>query len=134
MIYIKRGRARRPVINEYAFLMQLEKFGFVIADPANMAYLDQIKMFGNARLICAPNGAGLVNMIWAQPGCHIVEIFNPATIDRGCFWVLSQNLGHTYSCFLGSFPEESNSEIQITNGDSDYSVDPDELIDCIAAC
>jgi len=133
-IYITRGRARRRVVNEDAFLMQLEKLGFVIADPANMAYPDQIKLFANARLICAPHGAGLVNMIWAQPGCHIIEIFSPATIDRGCFWDLSQNLEHTYSCFLGSFPEGSNSDIQVTNGDSDYWVDPDELIDCIAAC
>lgn len=121
-------------MNEDVFLMQLEKLGFVIADPADMSYLDQIKLFANARLICAPHGAGLVNMIWAQPGCHIIEIFNPAKIDLGCFWDLSQNLGHTYSCFLGSFPEVSNSDIQVINGDSDYSVDPDELIDCIAAC
>jgi len=133
-IYITRGQSRRRLVNEDAFLMQLTKLGFLIVDSVNMAYLDQVKLFANARVICAPHGAGLVNMIWAQPGCHIIEIFNPATIVRRCFWDLSQNLGHTYSCFLGTFPEESISDIKVTNGDSDYSVDPDELIDCIAAC
>jgi capsular polysaccharide biosynthesis protein len=133
-IYITRGRARRRVLNEDFFLMHLEKLGFVIADPANMAYLDQIKLFANACLICAPHGAGLVNMIWAQPGCHIIEIFSPATIDRGCFWDLSQNLGHTYSCLLGSFADGSIADTILTDGDSDYLVDPDDLIDCIAAC
>lgn len=126
-IYITRGESKRRVVNEDAFLNQLEKLGFAIADPARMNYPDQIRLFVNARLICAPHGAGLVNMMWARPGCHIFEIFSPATIDR-CFWDLSQNMGHTYSCFLGSFSEGSITTATDASGETDYNVDSAEMI------
>jgi hypothetical protein len=94
-----------------------------------MAWAGRIGMIANGWLIRAPHGAVLVNMIRDHPGSHIFENFSPATIDRGCFWDLSRNLGYTYSCFLGSFAAGSNA-----SGDSDCSVDPEDLIACIAPC
>ncbi len=127
-IYITRGDSKRRILNEEVYLARLESLGFMIIDPSRLSYEDQIKVFSSAKVICAPHGAGLVNMIWARAGCHVFEIFSPATVDRGCFWDLSQNLGHSYTCFLGESVDASDSD-----GDCDYLVNPDDLVECVAS-
>jgi hypothetical protein len=115
-IYVTRGRSKRRIINEESLLSELQSLGFHIVDCEKLSYLDQIIAFANCRVLCAPHGAGLVNMLWAKPGCHVLEILNQNLLDRGCFWDLSQNLGHSYSCFLGDATDA------VTSGDADYLV------------
>lgn len=65
----------------------------VVAETLDLA--DQIKLFSTARAIASLHGAGLANMIWAPPGCRIVELF-PAGVFNDCYARLALTCGHDY--------------------------------------
>ena len=48
---------------------------------------DQIHFFQNAELIVAPHGAGLSNIVFANPECRIIEI-NQSNYFNPCFSAL----------------------------------------------
>lgn len=51
---------------------------------------DQIKIFRKAKNIVAPHGAGLSNMIYAEPGTPVIEFFPMGRGGNFCFWHLAQ--------------------------------------------
>lgn len=69
-------------------------YGVVVAETLDLA--DQIRLFSSARAIAGLHGAGLANMIWAPPGCRIVELF-PAGAFNDCYARLALTCGHSYS-------------------------------------
>ena len=51
-------------------------------------------MFYRARVIIAPHGAGLTNMLFSRPGTYVIEV---ACSDRPmCFLMAAYELGHRY--------------------------------------
>jgi len=65
----------------------------VVAETLDLA--DQIKLFSSAGGIVGLHGAGLANMIWAPPGCRIVELFPPGVFND-CYGRLALTCGHSY--------------------------------------
>ena len=78
-IYASRSRdARgRGVPDEEALCRELEGLGFLIYHGGEMSFLEQAALFRQAELLVAPTGSGLTNMVWMDPGAHVVELGNP---------------------------------------------------------
>lgn len=98
-IYISRDKARaRHIINEPEVIALLAKYGVHTVFLEEMSVLEQVALFANARLIIAPHGSGLSNLVYCTPGTTIVELFSPHYL-RTDYWVLSQQLQlkHYYS-------------------------------------
>ena len=58
-------------------------------------YEDTVKMFYRAKLIVAPHGAGLSNILFSQPGSTVVEVLcNPR--PNPCYKDVALALGHRY--------------------------------------
>ncbi len=65
----------RRVINEDDLFALFEPLGFVRYDLENLSFGEQIALFNGAKVIVAPHGAGLTNILFCDPGTKIIELF-----------------------------------------------------------
>jgi tetratricopeptide (TPR) repeat protein len=58
---------------------------------------EQIALFASAKVIVAPHGSGLTNIMFCKPGTKVIELMSPNYI-RHYYWAISQqlNLEHYY--------------------------------------
>lgn len=95
-IYITREKAeRRRVSNEAALWSHLEACGFVKVCLEELSWTEQINAFAHAKVIVAPHGAGLANLVFCQPGARVIELFNRSYVNP-CFWRLASVVGLDY--------------------------------------
>lgn len=107
-LYIARSDTnRRPALNEPVLAAALEKRGYRSVALGTMPLAAQIATIRRARHIVAQHGAGLTHLIFAQPGCRVIEIF-PASIgmlaSRMAMMRLSRIFGHRHITWLEAGP------------------------------
>lgn len=74
LLYISRANSqRRKIKNEEKLKKTLENLGIITIQLENLSLEQQIKTIYNARLIISTHGAGLTNLIFAQPGTKVIE-------------------------------------------------------------
>ena len=54
-----------------------------------------------------PHGAGITNLIFAQPGTFVLELFEP-TLKAPCFYILSDCINHKYHYLIGESHVDSS--------------------------
>ncbi|GAB4304931.1 MAG: hypothetical protein Fur0025_46890 [Oscillatoriaceae cyanobacterium] len=92
-IYISRAKARyRRVINEAEVIEFLAQFGFQVIETESLSFFAQLAVFERAKIIVAPHGSGLTNIIFCRPGTQVIELVSPHYV-RPYYWVISQMLG-----------------------------------------
>lgn len=75
-VLISRARSRfRKIINEDSLLRSLAPYGVERVFLEDLPLLEQILLFRQAKTIIAPHGAGLANLVFAQPNTRLIEIF-----------------------------------------------------------
>lgn len=97
-IYIsRRGTSRRRLSNEEEFENELGKLGFQIISFEKYSFIQQVEIMYTAEIIIAPHGAGLANLVFAEKGTKVIEIF-PHWLYNDCFARLSinNNLNYKY--------------------------------------
>ncbi len=100
-LYIdRRGSDQRRLVNEAAVVEALARRGFTSVRLERHPLADQIALFAHARMIVAPHGAGLTNLLFAQPGCRVVELLMDGYMNW-CFRRLAAVAGIAYDCVLG---------------------------------
>jgi hypothetical protein len=97
-IFISRSKAKsRKIKNEDEVFGLFEKQGFVRYNLEDLSVLEQVALFAQAEMIAGEHGAGLTNIIFAQPGyTKIIEIFQAR--EDGTYWYLSQEVGLEHYC------------------------------------
>lgn len=102
-IYLTRGRRRntRIVLNEDEVVAALARRGFESADPGAMSVAEQFELFASAELIVSPHGAALTNLLVAQPGTRVIEIFAPEFVNTCYFELAARVPGLDYRYLLG---------------------------------
>ncbi len=98
--YISRSRAKhRRVTNEDQLAPMLKSFGVEIIQAEKLSISEQIALFRQAKLIVAPHGAGLSNILFSRDA-SIVELYPNGLVDDGnlpvYFFGLAESLGHKY--------------------------------------
>ncbi|MDY6940921.1 MAG: tetratricopeptide repeat protein [Cyanobacteriota bacterium] len=97
-IYIRRAQAKyRHLFNEDEVVDRLQEQGFVAFALETMSFFEQVLLFHRAKIIIAPHGSGLTNIVFCQPQTQIIELTSPHYI-RHYFRAISQhlNLQHFY--------------------------------------
>jgi hypothetical protein len=95
-IFISRRKALgRRIVNEDEVIRALTPLGFSVYLLEEMSYAEQVRLFAQAKIIVAPHGAGLTNLIFAENPI-IIELFG-AYVGRE-FANLSRSLGFKYGC------------------------------------
>ena len=84
-IYISRSDSQtnnfRFILNENEVINFLKKKDFKILTLSSFKFIDQVKIFKNAKIIIGLHGAGLSNIIFCKPRTRIIEIQSKAGGD-----------------------------------------------------
>ena len=104
-VYIARapGHARdRQMQGEAALVDLLEAFGFVRLTFEHLTPLEQIAVMAQAEVVVSAHGAGVANMLFANPQATVIEIGTLQTAQTrwGDFWPLAHASGCRYVVFI----------------------------------
>lgn len=126
-LYVSRAKAKgRQLLNEddvFGFLEREHGFKKIFAEEYSTP--DKAKLYYNAECIVGPHGGGFTNLLFCSPGCKVVDIFPPSTIDfTTYFWVLANanQLEYAYFFGRGEMPTREK-EIAVRNLDIDVDLD-----------
>ena len=123
-IFISRRKALgRRITNENEVIEALRPLGFVTYILEDMSYLEQVKLFAQAKIIVAPHGAGLTNLLFAED-LTILELFGSYVGNE--FANLSRGLGFKYGCLVCPPPRG-----EMRQKDGDMVVNITELLDLL---
>lgn len=122
-VFISRaGAAIRRLVDEAAITPMLRDAGFELVRMEDLDFEAQVRLMGETRVLAAPHGAGLTNMMFCPEGAHVVEIATPLYPNPN-FYALACALGLNYWMVAADFagPDE------IDRLDRDLTVDPAAL-------
>ncbi|MEG4421111.1 tetratricopeptide repeat protein [Microcoleus sp. LAD1_D5] len=97
-IYISRQQASyRRIVNDEEVIKYLEKCGFRSVKLETMSIAEQASCLAAAKVVVAPHGGGLTNLVFCSPGTKVIEIFSPLYVPY-CYWMISNlcSLEHYY--------------------------------------
>lgn len=76
LVYVSRAKAGiRRLINEASVVAGLQSRGFQVFFLENMTVKEQLELFNSAKIVVMPHGAAGINMIFAQPGSTLIELY-----------------------------------------------------------
>ena len=85
-VFVTRSGSSRATHGSDSVDRRAQELGLEVMNPSNYPdYLSQVAAFRGATAIVGPHGAGLVNMVFADPGAEIIEISvdpGPLPMDR----------------------------------------------------
>jgi len=130
--YLVRGEARdRRVMEETNLMAALRKEGFEPLDSGRLGIRATAAALAGAEWIIAPHGAALTNMVFAPPGCKVVEIFDPG-FTNPCYRLLSARCSHSYSAFY-SLPQKQTAN-QAADASGNITLDLKSFLTFVRGC
>ena len=101
LLYITRTDANtRRIINEAEILKEVLGYGFQVVSLTGVPFLQQVKLFSEARIVVGPHGAGFANAVFCPSGSVLIE-FMPERRQIDCFARLAHFVGMEYHSILG---------------------------------
>jgi capsular polysaccharide biosynthesis protein len=121
-IYVNRGQVgHRRVLNEPEIVSLLKQYGFESIALETLSLTDQIALMASAKVVIAPHGAGLTNIVFCDAGTKIIEFLYPAAVNV-MYWTISEEMKFDYYYLMaeGEVPPENvnpylNSDDMIIN-------------------
>jgi hypothetical protein len=80
-LYISRS-GRRRVLNEDALVQMLDRYGFEVVPDQPRPVAEQVALYQNASVVLGPHGASFANVLFCQPGTHLIELFAPGYVPE----------------------------------------------------
>lgn len=100
-LFISRANSgTRRIRNEPALLAALAKRGFERVFLEDLSFLEQVKVFSEARIIVSPHGSGLANLVFCRPEAELIEIFSPNYINV-MYWTIANQVDVRYHYICG---------------------------------
>uniref|UniRef100_B8HQ85 Capsular polysaccharide biosynthesis protein-like protein n=1 Tax=Cyanothece sp. (strain PCC 7425 / ATCC 29141) TaxID=395961 RepID=B8HQ85_CYAP4 len=99
-LYISRASAsHRRILNEAEVMQFLAPLGFQSIDLEQLSVLERAQLFAGAKVIIAPHGGALTNLVFCSAGTTVIQFFTTSTINC-CYWPISSHrkLNHYYFC------------------------------------
>lgn len=104
-LYISRQQNQnRRLINEKEVISFLNSLGFKSVSLEFMSVREQAALLAHAKVIVAPHGSGLTNIVFCSPETKVIEIFSPQYVYP-CYWLISNLVGLDYYYLLGEIIE-----------------------------
>ena len=106
-LLVTRKDLTRSPDNEAAFADLLtEQYGFLVLEPEEVNWSEQVKLFSRANLVVGIHGGALANLVFASPGTRVIEVL-PLRRLVTCYANLAHILNLDYDSILLS-PTPSN--------------------------
>ena len=96
-IYISRIKSRRPLANERGIEKILASKGFKVVYFEDISFRKQLQIIYAAKVIVAPHGAALANIIVAKRGAKVIELMTQ-DYANSCYGHIASSLGLDYVC------------------------------------
>jgi capsular polysaccharide biosynthesis protein len=126
-IFISRRKAlSRKIINENEVIEALAPFGFVAYVLEDLTFSEEVRLFSQAKMVVAPQGSGLINMIFSEK-LAVIELFCSHGTNS-LFPNLSRGLCFQYG-YLKSQPKKDSRQ----SLHADIIVDVSELQNLVAS-
>jgi capsular polysaccharide biosynthesis protein len=124
-IYVTRGTTpnTRRLVSEDATWERLERRGFTRVDPGTLSVQEQIDTFAAARVVVAPHGAALTNLVFCRPGVRVLELFAPGYTVH-CYWTITANIPDARYRYLVARTPERTGDNELMQ---DIELGPDEV-------
>lgn len=123
-VYISRSRSsQRKLLNEVELEGIFRGKGFAVVFLESLTLNEQIKIFRRAKVIVAPHGAGLTNLVFCKNLQYLIEIFPSNYIVDG-FLNVSELLNAKYLRFVGG-------DLAGPDNNVSWSVDANLLIEAV---
>ncbi|GGK38262.1 glycosyltransferase family 61 protein [Salinarimonas ramus] len=127
-VFISRKASRgRHLLSEDALRPLLEARGFTLVKMEDLGFAEQVALMRRTRVLVAPHGAGLTNMMFCPPGAQIVEIGDPGFPNPN-FYALACAMGLGYRIVAGTSVGEAPHPLE-----RDLTIAPDDLLPAIDA-
>ncbi len=97
-LYVR--RSRRTVANPREVAAVLERFGFEVVEPETLSFAEQVRTFSAAEAIVGCHGAGMANSVFARPGAHVLELFQPGYVNLSTYRLV-RAAGMRYGYLVG---------------------------------
>ena len=83
-IYISRNHSPyRRVVNEDELMPMLREHGYECVQLETLSIQQKVALLSGVKVIVAPHGAALTNLVFCSPGCTVVEMFPKSVMDAG---------------------------------------------------
>lgn len=111
--------------------------GFAVVDPARLSFAEQVRLFASASHIAGPMGAAFSNLVFAEPGTHVIMLSSPFLVRFPIFANLAAFAGCHYTAVAGVRPdfrrgmEDDRQALEVTH--DDYEIDARKLQRCLTA-
>lgn len=116
LFVLREDSGARRLANLEALGPELERRGFFLVNPGELHWIDQMALFAKAKTVAGVHGAGLVNLLWSEPGTKVVEAFPPSTLNRNTFRHIAVQRGLPYWVYV-----EAEERVVNVPGGSDSS-------------
>lgn len=73
-VFVRRTSRSRRLLNESDIEAALVARGFVAVEPEKLSFEEQVRLYGQARLVVGASGAAMANLIFCQPDCTAVVL------------------------------------------------------------
>jgi hypothetical protein len=95
--YILREGWKQRVTNEEEVRRFFQDKGWALVAPETLGMAAEIELFRNAEAVCGVHGSGFTNLLWASPGCRVLELC-PSNLLSGAFECVAKilNLDHSF--------------------------------------
>ena len=120
----REGSRGRRLLNERELRPIVDRAGFEIVRMEDLDFEQQVRLMQETRILLAPHGAGLTNMIFCPAGGHIVELADPGFPNPN-FYALACSMGLHYWLIEAEATKAAHPL------DRDLSVDPGTLEDVL---
>jgi capsular polysaccharide biosynthesis protein len=127
----RREQSKRRLLNEPQLEAALAPLGFRIIVPGEMNVREQIAAFSRARVVVAPHGAGLANMVFAPSGAALLEILSSAILHMDEFRYLCKAAGLRARSVVSQDMEAAPAVAQGSEMHRDYRVDVGEVLSAV---
>lgn len=118
-IYVTRKKAKyRKVANEQDVIQLVNKYGFAVIDFDDMTFWEQVAQMQSAKCIIAIHGAGMANIVFANPKTKILELlheYKSPSAYRFPYWIASSLTGKEYRCTFNKLVGNKDDSIIISN-------------------
>ena len=94
-IYLKRSKSQiRSIVNNEYVESEMKKVGYELVDTSSLSFLEQVKLFSEAKVIVGASGATFTNILFMQPGTTAINFYpSHPSINHGIFQPLADISG-----------------------------------------
>ncbi len=96
----RRNLGTRLIVNEEEVEACFRRYGFEVFLPGSLAFAEEVALFAEAKVLAENTGAGLTNIIFAQPDAIMLDMVDPNYYNTYS-WGLASSLNSPYWYFFG---------------------------------